>query len=409
VQTGDTVSLVVGGHSVKVGGDVIRDRNSAAFTPLSPVRADIDQYAAFVQDAWQPADALTLDLGLRYDVQDFNGLIETDRNNWAPRIGLAFAPGTRRHVFRASYGLFYGSTPALIPALAQASGTVVVDAPFTTARVHQASAGWEIERYRAGTFGVGYLFARGEHLPRAVDVNVGRSAAPAARRVVAFESTGESIYNGLTLYMRARMLTQIFFRAAYTLARSDDTPMEPIANIVGNGADRRSLAQQGTVLDARAPGNNDQHQQAAVALTFDTTVAAANRHGIAKSLLKDWEYSLVYTWQTGRPFSAFVNGDLNGDFNPSNDIAPGTIRNQYRLPYQNSFDPRIARRVGLGGSRELSLIWEAFNVTNRPNYTGVDDTLYFLNGSALVRNPRFGSQVAQLNGRMMQLAARISF
>jgi hypothetical protein len=204
------------------------------------------------------------------------------------------------------------------------------------------------------------------------------------------------------------MLTQVFFRAAYTLARSDDTPMEPVSMIFGGGADRRSL-DQGTVLDARAPGNNDQHQHLAVALTYDTTVAASNRHGLAKALLKDWEYSFVYTWQTGRPFSAFVNGDINGDFNASNDIAPDTIRNQYRMPYQNSLDPRVTRRIGIGGGRDLSLIWEAFNVTNRPNYTAVDNTLYFLNGSALVRNPRFGNRVAQLNGRMMQLAARISF
>ncbi len=146
-----------------------------------------------------------------------------------------------------------------------------------------------------------------------------------------------------------------------------------------------------------------------VAPTLDTTMAAANRRGFAKWLLKDWEYALVYTWQTGRPFSAFVNGDLNGDFNASNDIAPDTIRNQYRMAYRNSFDPRITRHIGLGGTRDLALIWEAFNLTNRPNYTAVDDTLYFLNGSALVRNPQFGRPVAQLNGRMMQLAARISF
>jgi hypothetical protein len=242
-----------------------------------------------------------------------------------------------------------------------------------------------------------------------VDVNIRRSASPAARRVVAFESTGESIYNGVTLHARARMLDQLFFRIAYTLARSDDTPSEPIAMILGDDGARRSLAQQGTVLDARTPGNNDQHQHLTVAATLDTTMAAANRRGFAKWLLKDWEYSLVYTWQTGRPFTAFVDGDINGDFNASNDVAPGTTRNQYRLPYQNSFDPRLTRRIGLGGTRELSLIWEAFNLTNRPNYTAAEDTLYFWNGSSLVRNPGFGRRIAQLDGRMMQLAARITF
>jgi len=84
-----------------------------------------------------------------------------------------------------------------------------------------------------------------------------------------------------------------------------------------------------------------------------------------------------------------VNGDINGDRNAFNDLAPGTMWNQYRLPFQSSFDPRVARRFSFGGSRQLHIIWEAFNLTNRPNYTAVDNTLYAASGATLVPNPLF--------------------
>src|ERR1044071_7599885 len=181
-----------------------------------------------------------------------------DGNNWAPRIGMAFAPGERKNVFRAAYGLFYGSTPALIPAL-DSLAPVTVDPSFKTARVHQASAGWEIEKSRAGSLGIDYLFARGERLPRAVDVNIGSAYAALPERVVSFQSTGQSIYNGATLHARARVLQQLFYTIAYTFARSDDTPQEPMAMVFGGMNGRRSLAIQGQTPETRAPGNNDRH------------------------------------------------------------------------------------------------------------------------------------------------------
>jgi hypothetical protein len=413
LQAGDSLSWVTGGHSVKAGGDILRDRNVTRFgRRTTAVFQTIDAFGAGVPDAvTQTLATATVNADVtQYAafLQDFGGAVARDRNNWAPRVGLAYAPGERKNVFRAAYGLFYGSTPALIPAFARAFDNTFVDPTFRTPRVHQASAGWEVEKYRAGSLGIDYLFARGERLPRAVDVNVG-GAFPGANRVVSFQSTGQSLYNGVTLHARARVLQQLFYTIAYTFARSDDTPQEPIAMVFGGMNGRRSLAIQGQMLDTRAPGNNDQHQRLTVSAMYDTSLLVVDRRGLSKRLLENWEYGVVYTWQTGLPYSAFVNGDINGDGNAFNDLAPDTTRNQYRLPYQGSLDPRVARRFRLGRSQQLHVIWEAFNLTNRPNVRAADNTLFWLNGSSLAPNPLFGRATAQADGRVMQIAARFTF
>lgn len=106
---------------------------------LAAMIGDVDVYSAFVNNQWQPTSGLTLNLGLRYDVQfwrsDLNGQdvpgdipiqqfwlrqvtgdlraqnfkpVPNDLNNIAPRLGATWDPtnaGTM--VFRAGYGIYY--------------------------------------------------------------------------------------------------------------------------------------------------------------------------------------------------------------------------------------------------------------------------------------------------------------
>jgi hypothetical protein len=84
-------------------------------------------FGVFWQDSWRVRPTVTLNYGLRYDIEipptfkpvtplaeagyNFLGLqkgIQTDKNNIQPRVGMAWDPkGDGKTVIRASYGMFY--------------------------------------------------------------------------------------------------------------------------------------------------------------------------------------------------------------------------------------------------------------------------------------------------------------
>jgi hypothetical protein len=96
------------------------------------------------QDEWKASSRLTLNTGLRYDLQFLKGLY-TDLNNISPRIGFAFAPfRDRTTVVRGSFGLFYDRVPlrALSNALESGGNTTAINnKTFTTIALSYGQAG----------------------------------------------------------------------------------------------------------------------------------------------------------------------------------------------------------------------------------------------------------------------------
>jgi len=99
----------------------------SAFPDRDLVIDDVDnEYTAlFVQDEWRATPELTLNLGLRWEMDsdvknvsrydEINPIVasflegdrDRDRDNFAPRLGFAWAPAADRLVVRGGYGIFY--------------------------------------------------------------------------------------------------------------------------------------------------------------------------------------------------------------------------------------------------------------------------------------------------------------
>lgn len=113
-------------------GDGLTGRHYTSFTqatdPITHVGKDDfwdKNIAGFFEDSWRVRPNLTVNLGVRYEIQDVPSSphpntnspllaaltthINTDSNNFGPRIGLAWQP-FRDTLVRLGYGMFYGDT-----------------------------------------------------------------------------------------------------------------------------------------------------------------------------------------------------------------------------------------------------------------------------------------------------------
>ncbi|HXH37689.1 MAG TPA: TonB-dependent receptor, partial [Thermoanaerobaculia bacterium] len=176
-QIADTLTDVIGAHTVKGGIDINRDKilnyfpgnffGSYSFNSLADFQngvaasylqafagpgttgpithPDMTEYAAFVHDEWQVHPSLTINAGLRYDFQSIaqpsvknldpqllaagldTSKVPEDHNNLAPRLGFAWTPNTAsRTVVRGGYGIFYGRTPAIMIGTAHSNNGINV-------------------------------------------------------------------------------------------------------------------------------------------------------------------------------------------------------------------------------------------------------------------------------------------
>ncbi|MGE0454508.1 MAG: TonB-dependent receptor [Vicinamibacteria bacterium] len=427
----DTLSVARGNHSFKLGGEVsyeaiVHDTlldNYGVFafngsktgnayadfllglpstmTQDAPVRkTDNGWYLSlFAQDDWRLSPRVTLNLGLRYDLQfPFTdpedrklayvpgeqsqvaptapegllfpgdpgigrGIVSTDSNNVAPRIGVAWDPkGDGRLAIRAGFGVFYGSTTGnewnttadnqpfairqsfpTVKTLSDPYGNLPGGSPFPfiydpanpsfrfPAQVfgpaldfvwpytYQMNLTIQKEVFRDYSLSASYVGALGRKLPASVDrnypvygpgattgnVNARRPYQPGvigAARVL--ESAFSSDYHGLQLAAEKRG-AHFSAKAYYTFSKAlEDTEYQ------GGGL---PAFQNTSRLDLeRGRTSNDRTHVFVVSGVWRIDYVE-DGSPLAKALLNDWTLSGIVTLQSGQPLTITAGQDRNLD------------------------------------------------------------------------------------------------
>jgi hypothetical protein len=344
------------------------------------------QYSAYFQDEWRVKPSLTLNLGVRYeDWEPFtekygrmanlalsparnelavvtpgsmnpwdgttpDGLIHSDRNNFSPRVGLAWRPfPKRRTVVRAGYSLFYdGSIYSRIPGRLGAQPPFATSAQFNTSvenplfitnpfigpqdvtirnsnavnpafRVpyaqtwnfsvqHELKRVWVVEAGYIGTKGTALIIQRlpNRAAPGSPATSEDRRPIPNAVGFTYDSPEGNSIYHALQMRLTKRMQKGISWNVLYTWSKSIDN-----ASTIG-GVGSIVVQDDNNLRAERGLSSFDRRHQLSFNGIFTSPFGPRGQYMRQKTtlsqILRDWNLTASMNANSGSPFTARVLG-----------------------------------------------------------------------------------------------------
>ena len=265
------------------------------------------------------------------------------------------------------------------------------DPNYKTPESYQASLAIERDLGRGFSFEASYLYNRGIYLTRNRDINqfkaTGapnpnnpgggatfiRSFNPAIssdfRNSFRFqdnqyESSANSFYNAGTFVVRKRFTQNYSILAHYTLSKTIDEVTDFNSDF---------SAQNPLNLRAdRALSSFDQRHRVVL-----TGVVQTPKFGdsVASNIFSNFVLAPVFNYGSGRPFNLLLGFDANNDGRSQSD-RPGAVgRNTGRGESLYTFDMRLSRRLKFSERRYLELIAEGFNLLNRTNFQGINNSV----------------------------------
>ena len=437
VQIVNNLSHQAGGHALRAGVDVLYNdlditfprsiRGSYSFSTLANFLTGVynnsgftqtfgdtavsqtnPNFGMYVQDEWRVSTRVTVNAGIRYDLQ-FLQTINTDTNNVSPRFGVVWSPfHSRQTVIRAGGGRFYDRIPlrALANALLSAGNTTdltelrqlavslspaqqgapgfprILDqiVPTTTlvnlttmdrniqnAYSNQASVEIEQQIGNRSTISVGYDRLRGRHLIMSINQNVPTCAVvganngcrpnPTYANNSQYSAVGSSEYDGLHVSFVQRPARWGSYRVSYTLSKSMNnlgeaffsSPIDPfdLSKDWGRSDDdqRHRLVATGTINTPTGPATN---------------VWEHLSHGFQVTGVLQYYSALPFNITTG---ANTIQGTaarpvVNGEFIERN-VGEGDDFSTVSL--------RLSRTFRLGGRAQVDGLIEAFNLFDSRN------------------------------------------
>jgi outer membrane receptor protein involved in Fe transport len=350
------------------------------------VDSRLKMFSGFVQDDWKATPKLTLNLGLRYDYATWpyegrdrltnldpktgqlftpanspygRSLINPDRNNFAPRVGLAYQLNDAT-VLRTGYGRFYmlferaGSEDQLslnLPYLVQNNVTAAnnnstannirlrtgfnlsldpssVDPRLVRLRainpeavmpsIDQWNLGLQRRLYGNLVATVDYVGTKGTHLSvlrnlnqqlfNAAGVGTGVIPYPGLGPIEYRDNGGNSNYHGGEFTLEKRFSQGFSFRTAYTYSKSIDYAQEHLA-AGGTG----SFTQNARDLhERRGPSDFDVTHRFVGSYIWELPFGKGRsylREGALAHVLGGWRLSGLANVRSGRPFTVGANGN----------------------------------------------------------------------------------------------------
>jgi hypothetical protein len=378
---------------------------------------NIQRLAFYAQDSWRITHGLTFNYGLRYSTTNglfigsgqsqtenpgyitlaalgiplVNGAPQDDRKQIAPRIGLAFSPGSSgTTVIRAGFGLYYNDLaqngwatafqavnapagtcvdPVVNPAGPENSGCIpgnsaggtanLIDSGYRTPYAIHISGGAQHSFRGNWLISADYIHEEGNHAYRAYSYIGGTNVftpllaqndptqAAVVPNVNVFHSDNRSSYNGLLVHLQGNVRRRLNLVANYTLSKAQTWgcvlgELFDYVNGVCNSLNAFGPGDYG-------PSGEDVRQRTVVAGTWHAP------GGIEVSGLSQAE--------TARPFTITTADNRE---RIEIDGIP-TVLDQFRgTPYIQT-DLRVSRPLKFGERWTVTPFIEFFNIFNRNN------------------------------------------
>jgi Carboxypeptidase regulatory-like domain/TonB dependent receptor-like, beta-barrel len=403
----------------------------------------------YLQDEWKVNSHVTLNAGVRYDLQ-FLETIHTDTNNISPRLGVAWSPfDSTNTVVRGSAGLFFDRVPlrAVANAVLSAGNTTdaanlrqisislspaqagapvfpnILSAPVPSVTLpnlttmdrdmqnaHSRQASVELERQlgRNSTLSIGYQYVRGMNLIISINQNVPACVAtgtnngcrpnPDYANNSQYSSAADSNSHAMHVSFVQRPAQWGHYRVSYTLSKSMNNVGE---NFFSSPIDPFDLWKDWGRSD------DDQRHRLVVSGVINSPMSPATTpwarlvHGFQLGSFVQFYSALPFNITSGVTTIQGTTGRpiVDGEYIERN-AGVGTAFFSLGLRLSREF--RISNKVKVEG------LVEGFNLTNHENVI-TRNTNFGTGAYPTNPLPTFGQVTAVSDPRSWQLGLRLRF